>query len=224
MSRTHSAPADRRNPQRLKGPILAAVGAVLLIAGALGGASGLEGDAATAAGFAAGAGLVLGVAGLVLTWSARRGGTCDAQGDVTRLDRLQRRRTRQLIIYPAIMLGLLTQSFPSLQACVSGHGRLVDVIRVLLPVLYGWVTPLIVMGWDGVTLANRELDDELTQSMRAKAMILAFVVLMAGATVALALGLWRPEYGVTALPIVLAVGGAAAGLRFAWLDREAERG
>jgi len=215
-------PSARHGARRLKGPILAAVGAVLLIGGAVVGASGAEGDAASAAGVAAGAGLVLGLAGLFM--ARRRDAGCAAHGDTTRLDQLQKRRTRQLVIYPAIMLGLLAQSFGSLHACMVGEGRLVDVIRVLLPVLYGWITPLIVMGWDGVTLANRELDDELTQSMRARSMILAFVVLMAGATIALMLGLWNPAYGVTALPIVLAVGGAAAGLRFAWLDREAERG
>ena len=53
--------------------------------------------------------------------------------------------------------------------------------------------------------------------------VLAFVVLMGGVTVALGLGLWRADYGVLALPYVLALGGASAGLRFAWLDREAGR-
>jgi hypothetical protein len=46
---------------------------------------------------------------------------------------------------------------------------------------------------------------------------------MTGLTVALGLGLWRPQYGIMALPYVLALGGASAGLRFAWLDREAGR-
>ena len=49
------------------------------------------------------------------------------------------------------------------------------------------------------------------------------LALLGGVTVALGLGLWRAEYGVLALPYVLALGGASAGLRFAWLDREAGR-
>jgi hypothetical protein len=36
-------------------------------------------------------------------------------------------------------------------------------------------------------------------------------------------GLWRPEVGILTLPFVLAAGGASAGLRFAWLFREAGR-
>jgi uncharacterized membrane protein len=40
------------------------------------------------------------------------------------------------------------------------------------------------------------------------AMILAFVVLMGGVTAALGLGLWHADYGVMALPYVLALGGA----------------
>jgi hypothetical protein len=84
--------------------------------------------------------------------------------------------------------------------------------------------PAIVMGWDWNTRQHRRfLDDELTQAMRAQAMMLAFAVLMAGVTVAMVLGMWRPAVGVAALPYVLAIGGATAGLRFAWLDREAER-
>jgi hypothetical protein len=46
---------------------------------------------------------------------------------------------------------------------------------------------------------------------------------MAGTTIALGLGLWRLETGLIALPFALAAAGATAGLRFAWLDREAGR-
>jgi hypothetical protein len=80
------------------------------------------------------------------------------------------------------------------------------------------------MGWDGGSRKNKRfLEDELTQSLRARSMILAFFVLMAGATVSLGLGLWRAEVGILSLPFVLAAGGASAGLRFAWLFREAGR-
>jgi hypothetical protein len=54
-------------------------------------------------------------------------------------------------------------------------------------------------------------------------MVWAFFVLMSGTTIALGLALWRPETGIVAIPFALAAAGATAGLRFAWLDREAGR-
>lgn len=187
----------------------------------------VDGDLATAAGAVTGAGAVILVAALALAWCARPGQSVESllrrQG--TSRDQLQKARTRQLIIFPFVMLAFMFQAHLAMQQVLVGQGNWGHYLQVSLPVLYGWVVPLIVMGWDWTTRKHRSLlDDELTQSMRAQAMILAFVVLMGGATVALALGMWRPAYGVAALPYVLAIGGATAGLRFAWLDREAERG
>jgi hypothetical protein len=80
------------------------------------------------------------------------------------------------------------------------------------------------MGWDGNSRKNRRyLEDELTEALRARAVVWAFGVLMAGGTVALCVGLWRPEMGVADLPFAMVAAGATAALRFALLDREAGR-
>lgn len=187
---------------------------------------GTEGELATAAGAVTGAGAVMLAAGLFMTWCNRPGQSPDAMLRRYRStgEQLQAARTRQLLIFPAVMLAFMMQAHIAMQQVLAGEGGWGQYIQISLPVLYGWVVASIVLGWDGTTRKHRRLlDDELTQSLRAKSTMLAFVVLMGGATVALGLGLWKPALGVAALPYVLAIGGASAGLRFAWLDREAGR-
>ncbi|MFN7128865.1 MAG: hypothetical protein ACK4OJ_07345 [Brevundimonas sp.] len=206
---------------------LAAVGAAAMVGG--GGfaiVSGVEGDQATAAGVAAGVGFGLTLIGVIWAWSARPGQPIyvAASGEGARRDKLERARTQQLVMLPVVLLLFMAQAHRAMERILGGDHNLGAYVQVLLPVLYGWLIPLVVMGWDAHTRKNRRfLEDELTQQMRAKSMILAFVVLMTGITVALGLGLWRAQYGIMALPYVLALGGASAGLRFAWLDREAGR-
>ncbi|MFN6981727.1 MAG: hypothetical protein ACK4NU_07345 [Brevundimonas sp.] len=206
---------------------LAVVGAAAMVGGAgFAMVSGVEGDEATAAGVATGIGFALTLIGAIWAWSARPGQSIivAASGEGARRDKLERARTQQLVMLPVVLLLFMAQAHRAMERILGGDHNLGAYVQVLLPVLYGWLIPLIVMGWDAHTRKNRRfLEDELTQLMRAKSMILAFVVLMTGLTVALGLGLWRPQYGVMALPYVLALGGASAGLRFAWLDREAGR-
>ena len=211
----------------LGGLALAAVGAAGLIGGsgfAL--LTGSEGDRATVAGVAAGMGLAFMLLGGLMAWWGRPGRPVDvaASRDGSRREKLQRERTRQLVLFPLVLLMFMAQAQGGMQRVLGGDHNVGAYVQILLPVLYGWLIPVLVMGWDLHARRNRRLlEDELTQVMRAKSMILAFVVLMGGVTVALGLGLWRADYGVTALPYVLALGGASAGLRFAWLDREAGR-
>ena len=178
------------------------------------------------AGVATGIGFALTLIGAIWAWSARPGQSIivAASGEGARRDKLERARTQQLVMLPVVLLLFMAQAHRAMERILGGDHNLGAYVQVLLPVLYGWLIPLIVMGWDAHTRKNRRfLEDELTQLMRARSMILAFVVLMTGLTVALGLGLWRPQYGIMALPYVLALGGASAGLRFAWLDREAGR-
>lgn len=211
----------------LGGLALAAVGAAGLIGGsgfAL--LTGAEGDRATVAGVAAGMGLAFMLLGGLMAWWGRPGRPVDvaASRDGSRREKLQRERTRQLVLFPLVLLMFMAQAQGGMQRVLGGDHNVGAYVQILLPVLYGWLIPVLVMGWDLHARRNRRLlEDELTQVMRAKSMILAFVVLMGGVTVALGLGLWRADYGVMALPYVLALGGASAGLRFAWLDREAGR-
>lgn len=204
---------------------LTAVGAAMCAGGF---AFGMDknGDAATTAGVVAGMGAAFMAAGGICAWFYRPNGPrwrIDP-AEPGKRDRLQAQRARQLAIFPALSLLFLAQAFGALDHVLAGEHRWVDYVRLAVPVLYAWVTALMVMGWDGASLKNKRfLEDELTQSLRARAMTLAFFVLLAGTTLSLGLGLWRPVTGVLSLILVLAAAGAAAGLRFAWLFREAGR-
>jgi hypothetical protein len=184
------------------------------------------GDAATTAGVIAGMGAAFVVAGAICAWLYRPGGPRWRvnQAEPGRRDRLQAQRARQLAIFPALSLLFLAQAFGALEHVAEGQHRWVDYLRLAIPVLYAWVTALMVMGWDGGSRKNRRfLEDELTQSLRARSMTLAFFVLLTGTTLSLGLSLWRAEIGIVSLLLALAASGAASGLRFAWLFREAGR-
>lgn len=218
--------AERRRYWR-GGIALGAAGVLAMVGGAgFAVVNGTQGDQATTAGVATGFGLGLAILGAMTAWCGRPGRPVEAaaSADGVRREKLQTERTRQLVIYPVVLMLFMVQAHLAMQRALGGDHNFGVYIQILLPVLYGWLIPVLVLGWDWRAQKNRRLlDDELTQVLRARAMILAFVVLMSGVTVALALGLWRADYGVMALPYVLALGGASAGLRFAWLDREAGR-
>lgn len=145
-----------------------------------------------------------------------------------RRDRLQARRNTILWAFPVVSLFFLAVAYQAWEGIQSGDDGVVDYLQLGMPVLYAWVVSMVVMGWDFQSQTQRKyLDDELTGMMRARALGAAFVVLMASGTVAVGVSLWRPEWSAPAMITALTLGGAAAGLRFAWLDREAglpERG
>lgn len=204
------------------GVVLAMLGALATVAGFLL-AQGRTGDAATGAGVLAGFGFSCVLVGAALAWWTRPGDRrWMTETPMTRRDRLQAQRSGQLFIFPAVAVIFLALALDPVRDVAAGEGRLRDYLAILLPVLYAWVTAAIAMGWDHNSRQNRRfLEDELTVVIRARAMTAAFLVLMIGSTAALALFLVQPELGAIGLMIAIAAGGATAGVRFAWLDREA---
>ncbi len=183
-----------------------------------------EGDVATGFGVLAGAGLVIFVVGLVKLWIDHEGrARADDPGGASKRERLQAQRTRQLWVLPVVSIFFLAQAawfgLPNILAGIADVG---DYLSLLLPVLYAWVVTAMVMGWDGQTRQNRRwLEDELTHVIRARALSMAFMALMAGATIALGIGVfWRPDYGAVATLFAITAAASTAGLRFVWLDRE----
>lgn len=203
---------------------LAVLGLPALIGGFILG-QGLEGDAATGAGVLAGVGFSCILIGVVFAWRMRPGDTSwMSEATRNKRDRLQAQRAGQLFVFPAVAVIFLALALDPVRAVVEGEGDFGDYLHILLPVLYAWLTTAIAMGWDGQSRANRRLlEDELTVVIRARAMTSAFMVMMGGATVSLVLMLAEPLYGAIALLVSLAAAGATAGVRFAWLDREAGR-
>jgi len=177
------------------------------------------------AGIVTGVGIGLLLVGAMIAWKLRPGGPASrGEDEPGKRERMQEQRSMMLWLFPIITLIFLYQSTRAIPLILAGDTGLTNYMSVLLPVLYAWLAASVTMGWDGNSRKNRRyLEDELTQVMRARAIVWAFLVLMAGTTIALGLGLWRLETGLIALPFALAAAGATAGLRFAWLDREAGR-
>lgn len=194
--------------------------------GALGLRVMVQGEGERMGGWLVGYALVALLTGGVSGWRNRPGQSPEAllAAEGSRKDRLQRDRTLKLVALAAVLPLILINTVQGASDFIAGGRGVVDGGRVLLPVLYGWVIPMILMGWDVESRKNRKyLDDELTRSMRAQAVVWGFVVLMAGATAALLVGLMDPVVAVLILPFVIGLSGAAAGLRFAWLDWSAGR-
>jgi hypothetical protein len=204
------------------GLALMGLGVTAVVAGGVF-ARGETGDAASGPGFAVGLGVALGLGGAIMAWAARPWNRrWISEAPQTKRERLQGRRSLQLFLFPGVALIFTALAIEPANNIVAGEGGLRDGLSVLLPVLYAWLTTAIAMGWDGPSRRNRRfLEDELTVAIRARAMSAAFLVLLAGTTAALGLTLVRPDLGVVALLFTLAAAGATAGVRFAWLDREA---
>lgn len=205
-----------------KWAVLLAAGVAAATVGFAGG-WGTEGDTATNFGILAGMGIAFAGAALVMLWITREARAIgDDPGGAAKRERLQTQRSRQLWVFPVLTAFFLIQAIPAVGNIIDRTADTGDFVQMLLPVLYAWLATAIAMGWDGQSRKERKfLEDELTRVLRARAMAWAFIALMAGVTVSLGVGLWRPELGIVSLPLVLSAAGATAAIRFVWLDREA---
>jgi hypothetical protein len=222
MNEQERAREQRGRSRKLTGALMALVVGLGMSAGALGYyRAGLFGGGATAV--VVGVGIGLTVIAAIKAWKMRPWDRrWQAEAVHARRDRLQAGRSRILWALPLVSMAFLAVAFGAWEGVQAGDDAVIDYVQVGLPVLYAWVVAAVVMGWDFQSRSNREyLDDELTGTMRARALGAAFVVLMGAGTVALGITLWRLDWAVPALISALTLGGAAAGLRFAWLDREA---
>jgi hypothetical protein len=178
----------------------------------------------TTAGVIAGIGFGLFALGAFIAWLQRAGGPEAINGPGAKRERMHAQRAILLWVLPFVTVLFLYEGTRAVLSIYRGEAGMFDYLRAGVPVLYAWLAASVAMGWDGNSRKNRKyLEDELTQALRARAVVWAFGVLMAGGTAALGVGLWRPEAGVTVLPFALVAAGATAALRFAWLDREAGR-
>lgn len=179
----------------------------------------------TTAGVITGLGFGLFALGGFIVWMQRVGGPEHITGPGAKRERMQAQRSVLLWTLPFVTAIFLFEGTRAVLTIQEGTGGMFDVLRAAVPVIYAWLAAAVTMGWDGNSRKHRKyLEDELTQALRARAVVWAFCVLMTGGTVALGLGLWRPEIGVAAIPFALVAAGATASLRFAWLEREASRG
>ena len=224
--RSDHRPARGRGWKFMAALVLSGFGTGLAVVGLNPGATSLGAILQDAdAGIVTGIGIGLVLVGAMIAWKLRPGGPASGGEDEPgKRERMQEQRSMLLWLFPIITLIFLYQSTRAIPLILAGDTGITNYMSVLLPVLYAWLAASVTMGWDGNSRKNRRyLEDELTQVLRARAIVWAFLVLMSGTTIALGLGLWRLETGLIALPFALAAAGATAGLRFAWLDREAGR-
>jgi len=226
MSNTRDRSDDRpvrgRGWKFMAGFVISGLGLGLAVVGLNPGATSLGEIARESdAGIVTGIGIGLFLVGLMIAWKLRPGGpAARGEDEPGKRERMQEQRSMLLWLFPIITLIFLYQSTRAIPLILAGDTGFTNYMSVLLPVLYAWLAASVTMGWDGNSRKNRRyLEDELTQVLRARAIVWAFLVLMSGATIALG----RLETGLIALPFALAAAGATAGLRFAWLDREAGR-
>lgn len=141
-------------------------------------------------------------------------------------DTVQKKRAVSMAIMPLTSLILVYLGTKSAWAIAGGQGDLDDWhMAALSPVVSGLLLSM-VTGFDirGDRRLKRLLEDELTLSFRRSALSAALGVALAGMVVVFALGLWKPQAAVAAMPGLMFVTASAAGLRYWQLDRRAAGG
>lgn len=207
---------------RLFKPALTAMftGVLVAVATWLAGRNGVEvpyGDAVmTGAGVLTGASLMV----AIFTFAGFKAWTRLHEGTAGRADREQATRAWTLLLMTFAALFLSVVSALAAERMVHGTAEGMDWLAAINAVLYAVLLPVMVMNWDAQARKLKKwLEDELVRTLQARALTAAFFVLMAGASGAYVVGLWRPEWAVIALPIVLWSAAATASLRFVTLSR-----
>lgn len=171
--------------------------------------------------------VVAGLAGalIVLTTIRSRSDQERLAARETRRDRTQRLRRMRLATIPFAGAGVVVLSLLALSRILAGQGDVGDFMWAALLPLCAWVVPLMVLGWDREGRRDRKwLEDELTREWRGRALSLGFLMLMGGMSGLYLIGLYRPDWAMLGFPVVLTGAAGAVGLRYAWLDGQAEGG
>lgn len=219
---------EQRRVRRLQ--MVAALGGVGVTAGVIG-----LGMAKNGEGWVTVAGVVLALAGLgVAIASFPLAGRFMPDGDTVRVenarggyrDRVQKKRAVAMAIMPLTSLYLVLQGTISAWAITGGQANTQHWVMVGLSPMVSAVLLMMVAGLDnpGDRKMKRLLEDELTLSFRRSALNAALGVAMIGLLVVFALGLWKPQAAVAAMPGLMFVTASAAGLRYWQLDRRAAGG
>lgn len=219
---------ERRRVRRLQ--MVAALGGVGATAGVLG-----VGIAKSGEGWMALVGVVLALAGLgAVIASFSLAGRFLPDGDTIRVenarggyrDSLQSQRAYWGAYAPLLILFPTWKSIEAAWAIAGRQAEALHWMMVGLGPLCAVAILLVVAGFDnpGDRKMKRLLEDELTLSFRRSALSLALGVALAGMVVVFALGLWKPQAAVAAMPGLMFVTASAAGLRYWQLDRRAAGG
>jgi hypothetical protein len=167
---------------------------------------------------------VLFVIGTVVVTLWKRGrATRRLNALIGRRDRLQRGRNDRIYATSITGWAMIAITLPALFRIAQGPATGGDIGFVVGATLSPWLVVLSVVGWSGLAQLNRRwLEDEVTRDIRRRALSFGFLVLMAALTGLFFLSLWRRDWGIMGFPAALMTASSATGLRFVWLDRQAE--
>ena len=179
--------------------------------------------------------VILGIIGVgVVVASVAWAGRYMPNGDTVRVenakggyrDLVQKQRAVSMALMPVTSFYLVYQSTLGGWKIASGQGEGLDWMMVGLSPMVSIVLLLMVAGLDnpGDKKMKRLLEDELTLSFRRDALNVALAVAMVGLLGVFALGLWRPEAAVAALPGLMFVTASASALHYWQMDRRASGG
>lgn len=219
---------ERRRVRRLQ--MVAALGGLGVTAGVLG-----VGIAKNGEGWVTVVGVVLGLVGLgVVIASFPLAGRFLPDGDTIRVenaregyrDSLQSQRAYWSAYAPVLCFYPAWKSVEAAWKIVGGQAEGLHWMMVGLGPLCAASILLVVAGLDnpGDRKMKRLLEDDLTLSFRRSALNVALGVAMIGLLVVFALGLWKPQAAVAAMPGLMFVTASAAGLRYWQMDRRAAGG
>lgn len=168
--------------------------------------------------------LILVGAGVTIRWQRGRA-TRRLESLIGRRDRLQRARTNRIYATSVSGWGMVAASLPALWRIAHAQAESYDRGFVTGAALAPLLVVMGVAGWNGLAGLNRRwLEDEVTRDIRRRALSLGFMVLMLAITMLFTVGLWFPSWATMVFPAALMLSASVAGLRFVWLDQQAEGG
>ena len=221
MTESELRDLDRMRARLFKPALIAMfVGIMVALATWLAGRNGVEipyEDAVmTGAGVLTGASLMV----AIFTFAGFKAWTRLHDGAAGRADREQATRAWTLLLMTFAALILSVVSAMAAERMVHGRADGMDWLAAMNAVLYAVLLPVMVMNWDAQARKLKKwLEDELVRTLQARALTAAFFVLMAGASACYVVGLWRADWAIVAMPLVLWSAAATASLRFVMLGR-----
>ena len=129
-------------------------------------------------------------------------------------------RRRRAVLGATMILVLLAATIVSavIEMDEGGARRTVSFVRIGMFMVLAIVLSLRTTTAFRFTARNPALDDELTRANRADAARFGFWAMILAALALFAAGFFEPLSILIAVPIMLAIGAAAAGLRFVYME------
>lgn len=128
-------------------------------------------------------------------------------------------RRRRTLIAATLIMFVIGGAILQTASEHGDHWRTVDFVKVGSLLLLAFVLGLRSTTSIRLTKRNPALDDELTRANRASAAGWGFWILMLGLLALFVANFFEPMRVAETLPLLIVIGAATAGIRFAFLER-----